>query len=122
MQNNKVEELTKNLTFRTTRARNEILSALVDATKPLCYDEFNLSMDKATFYRNISRFEEEGIVEKFESDDKKWYFEITDKPHAHFICKVCKKIECMEDIGPKIEGYKIESAVFKGVCPACAER
>lgn len=120
MKQNKKEELISGLAIRSTKARAEILDTLVKATKPLCYDEFTLSMDKATFYRNISKFEEEGIVGKFESDDKKWYFEIMEKPHAHFICKVCKKIECIESVEPKMDGYRIESAIFKGVCPTCA--
>ncbi len=31
----------------------------------------NLFMDKATFYRNITIFEEEQIIDSFESNDKK---------------------------------------------------
>ena len=40
----------------------------------------DISMDKATFYRNISKFEEEDILNSFESNDKKRYY----KAHQDF--------------------------------------
>ena len=35
-------------------------------------------LEKATFYRNITIFEEENLINSFESNDKKRYFEIKD--------------------------------------------
>jgi Fur family ferric uptake transcriptional regulator len=115
----KIEEITKNSSFRITKARNEILNTLIGASKPLSYDEFNLSMDKATFYRNVAKFEEENLINKFESEDKKWYFEIVTKPHAHFICKSCKKVECIEKLSLELEDYQIDSVILKGICGKC---
>ncbi len=119
MQKEKIKELTKNSTMRVTKARSEILNILIDANRPLCYDDFDLSMDKATFYRNIAKFEEEKLINKFESDDKKWYFEIASAPHAHFICKACKKIECINDAKIELVGYLVESVTLKGICKDC---
>ena len=118
---NDLKELTKNSNFRITKARNEILDTLINATRPLCYDDFDLSMDKATFYRNISKFEDEKMVQKFESDDKKWYFEIIKQPHAHFLCKSCKKIECVEQVNIKLNGYFIDTVLLKGICSNCSK-
>jgi len=117
-----IEELTKNSSFRITKARNDILNTLMNAYRPMCYDDFDLSMDKATFYRNIAKFEEEGLVWKFESEDKKWYFELIKQPHAHFLCKACKKIECVKQVNIKLSGYLIESVVLKGICNDCSKQ
>ncbi len=118
---NDLRELTKNSNFRITKARNEILDTLINASRPLCYDDFNLAMDKATFYRNISKFEDEKLVQKFESDDKKWYFEIIKQPHAHFLCKSCKKIECVAHVNIILSGYFIDTVLLKGVCSVCSD-
>ncbi len=83
-------------TIKLTNARRAILEILVNSNKPLSYEDIknDLAMDKATFYRNITKFEDENIISSFESNDKKRYFEIQKTKHSHFICNVCSKIEC----------------------------
>lgn len=112
----------KNNLLKMTKARQEIWNTLRDASQPLCYDDFTLSMDKATFYRNIALFEEHNLIAKFESDDKKWYFEILSTPHAHFICKQCRQVSCLNDITIHIPDYTIETIILKGNCPQCLKR
>ena len=117
-----LEELTKNSRIKLTQARKEILKALVEAGRPLSYYDLkeHITMDKATFYRNVSIFEEEHIIFSFESHDKKRYFEIAKVPHGHFICNACNSVECLYapmDLG--LEGYGVESIVINGLCPLC---
>jgi len=115
---NIIEE--KNL--KVTSARKELLKILSAEKKPISFDDIKdkISMDKATFYRNILKFESESIVNSFESNDKKRYYEIQEFPHAHFICNSCNKIECLQNAQPiKIEGYTITDMIFKGTCQAC---
>jgi Fur family ferric uptake transcriptional regulator len=78
-------------------------------------------MDKATFYRNISKFEEEGILNAFESNDKKRYFEVKLNPHAHFVCVVCNKVECIKDVSITLPGYEVSTVIVNGKCPSCTE-
>jgi len=109
-----------NIKFTTARA--SILEVLKVANSPLSYEQIkekmSVTMDKATFYRNIAKFEELGMVHKFESDDRKWYFELSSTTHAHFICEQCHKITCMNvDIG-NVEG-EVTSIVLKGTCKEC---
>lgn len=119
-----IEELINNSNIKLTTARNAILEIFIKASKPLSYEEIKdqLCMDKATFYRNITKFEEEGLINTFESNDKKRYYEILKNPHAHFICKNCSQIECLEDNKTKIllDGYLVENIIIKGLCPTCA--
>ena len=116
----KLENITKNI--KLTTARRAILEILVDSNKPLSYEDIKdkLAMDKATFYRNITKFEDEDIISSFESNDKKRYFEIQKTKHSHFICNVCSQIECIhEKLDIKISGYQIDNVILKGICPNC---
>lgn len=108
--------------IKLTSARKSILEILINSNKPLSYEDIkdNISMDKATFYRNITIFEDEKIVDSFESNDKKRYFEIKKSSHSHFICNSCSKIECIhENLNLKIQDYKIENIILKGKCKEC---
>ena len=98
------------------------MEILTNSSKPLCYEDIKdkISMDKATFYRNITKFEEENIIDSFESNDKKRYFEIKKNPHAHFICSKCSSVECLkEETNINLPTYKIENIIIKGICPKC---
>jgi len=117
----KIENLINQSNLKLTTARVAILELFAQAKKPLCYEDIKnqLQMDKATFYRNIAKFEEENILNSFESNDKKRYYEIQKNPHAHFICSNCSKIECIKEQNIHLEGYKIENIIIKGICPSC---
>lgn len=116
-----IEDLIKNKNIKLTTARVALLEILKNAKKPLCYEEIkdDISMDKATFYRNISKFEEEGILNSFESNDKKRYFELKLNPHAHFVCIKCNSVECIDDLDIKLEGYEVNNVIINGVCKNC---
>ncbi|MGB6329095.1 MAG: transcriptional repressor [Halarcobacter sp.] len=118
-----IENISKNI--KLTTARKAILEILIGSNKPLCYEDIkdNLSMDKATFYRNITKFEDEHIINSFESNDKKRYFEIQKTKHSHFICNVCSKIECIhEKLDIDIKEYQIDNIIIKGICPNCLKK
>lgn len=111
--------------IKLTHARKSILEILIDSKKPLSYDEIKkfIKMDKATFYRNILMFEEENLINSFESNDKKRYFEIKNKKHSHFICNYCSKIDCIhEKIDLELKEYKIENIIIKGICKECLKK
>ena len=108
--------------LKITDARSAILRVLKAARSPMRYEQMKVqmeqAMDKATFYRNIAKFEELGMVHKFESDDRKWYFELSTSTHAHFICEACHQITCMDvDLG--LVDAEVKSIVLKGTCKEC---
>jgi Fur family ferric uptake transcriptional regulator len=108
--------------IKMTKARKSILDELIRLDRPLSYEEIKdcISMDKATFYRNIAMFEEESIVTSFESNDKKRYFELKRAPHMHFICNYCNAVSCIEKpIAFDIKEHQIENVIIKGRCPNC---
>ena len=117
-----IENMIKEKKLKLTSARKELLEVLNRENRPISFEDIKstISMDKATFYRNISIFEEEAIVSSFESNDRKKYYELRALPHAHFVCNVCNSIECLKAIEPvKLEGYKITDMIFKGICKSC---
>lgn len=112
----------KNLKF--TPARENILKIFSNASQPLAYEDIKtqLTMDKATFYRNMITFEKENILKSFESNDKKRYYELTQELHPHFICSLCHDIECLKQTIPfYLKGYTINNIVIHGVCPTCSK-
>ncbi len=116
-----IEDLVKDKNIKLTTARVALLEVLKKANKPLSYEDIknSISMDKATFYRNISKFEEEGILNAFESNDKKRYFELKQKPHAHFVCLLCNKVECINELQIDLTGYEINNVIINGKCKTC---
>ncbi|MGM0518120.1 MAG: Fur family transcriptional regulator [Campylobacterota bacterium] len=117
-----IENLTQEKNIKLTTARKAILEILIKSNKPLCYEDIKgqISMDKATFYRNITRFEEESIINSFESNDKKRYFEIVKNRHSHFICNNCSKIECIhENLEFDLKNHQVDNIIIKGLCPTC---
>jgi len=107
--------------LKSTPTRVLLLEHIYTLKQPLCYADIKtvLTIDKATFYRNMSKFEEAGIVTSIESSDKRRYYEYRHNEHAHFICNDCGKIECLETETIRIEGYKIDNVVVKGSCIVC---
>ena len=108
--------------IKLTTARKSILDILATSKKPLSYEDLKdkIFMDKATFYRNISFFEDQNLINSFESNDKKRYFEIKDIEHSHFICNNCSNIECIfEKPNFLLQDYKIENIILKGKCKEC---
>ncbi|MBN2963931.1 transcriptional repressor [Sulfurospirillum sp. T05] len=110
--------------IKPTPARTAIFDVLQHALSPLNYDQITdqmpMRINKATFYRAISIFEKEGLVTKFESDDRKWYFELSPVNHAHFICETCHEVRCTNVPIPKAsEGNAVKSVILKGTCKAC---
>lgn len=119
-----IEQLINQSNIKLTTARTAILEIFVNAKQPLCYEDIKpqLAMDKATFYRNITKFEEENLVNSFESNDKKRYYEIKKDPHAHFICTACSKVECIDkNTNIHLQGYQIDNIIIKGICPNCLD-
>ena len=108
--------------LKLTTAKKEILEILDSSSKPLSYEEMknDISMDKATFYRNIIKFQEENLVNSFESNDRKRYFEIQKNTHAHFVCTVCNSIKCLDILQDlTIVNCSVENIIINGKCEKC---
>jgi Fur family transcriptional regulator, ferric uptake regulator len=118
----KTENILKERNLKSTEARKALLKVLLHVDRPVCFEDIKdrLEMDKTTFYRNISKFEEKSIVSGFESNDKKRYYELSQAPHMHFVCDICHHIECLHNPLPVMpEGCSVSDVVVKGRCKNC---
>ncbi|MBN2721348.1 MAG: transcriptional repressor [Campylobacterales bacterium] len=119
-----IENLLHDKHLKFTTARKELFDIFSNSQRPVCYEDIrdNISMDKATFYRNMSTFEEKGIVNSFESNDKKRYYELQSALHSHFVCTVCGNIECLNIVpDTSLCEYEIDNIIIHGRCPKCKQ-
>jgi Fur family transcriptional regulator, ferric uptake regulator len=109
--------------FRLTTPRKRILSILSKQQHPISFEEYTTIdpiIDKSTFYRTMQSFEQAHIINTIESDAGKRYFELSESAHPHFICRNCHSITCLTPLSALIlEGYRVESIIYKGYCPHC---
>lgn len=129
--------LLKEKGFKYTDKRKEMLELFSSSDKYLTArdvlqamrtDYPGLSFD--TVYRNLSMFEELGILEMTElSGEKHYRFACPSHDHHHhFICIKCGRTKdlnvCpMSDLDKELEGFDISGHKFEiyGRCPECME-
>lgn len=130
-------QLLKEHGYKYTGKRMEILDFLAAHDKYMTAKEIleglkdtypNMSFD--TIYRNLSLFEELGIIEITElSGEKHFRFTCThDDHHHHFICLQCGKTRHIdlcpmehEHVQKELQGYSISGHKFEiyGYCNEC---
>jgi Fur family transcriptional regulator, ferric uptake regulator len=115
-----------NMAKRNTITKQLILDSLKGSktavSQEILQKELGESVDRATIYRVLNSFCEDGIVHKILGDDGKFYFAFcmncSEKQHKHnhfhFKCLTCGKIECMpNEVDVKLPtGY--QSVAFNG--------
>jgi len=120
---------------RKTVAKEEILNILKESNEAFSQDciqkKIKTSVDRATVYRILKSYCEQGLAHKIIADDGKQYFaycntcKITGNNynHFHFRCEDCGKLECIEiEVTIKVpEGYSSNkfNGVITGSCNKC---
>lgn len=123
------------MTRRNTPSKAAVLSVLQESDVALSHDlireRVSSSIDRATIYRILKRFSEDGIVHSVLAADGKQYFALCSgcsheehsDDHFHFQCRRCDRVECLrEEIAVTLPGgYTVEGfrGVIVGVCGAC---
>ena len=120
---------------RNTKSKALILQTLKNSRQAISHEkiqaELGEGVDRATIYRVLNRFCEEGIVHKIIGDDGKQYFALClncnkkehHHNHLHFRCLSCGKVECLpNEVDLKLpNGYRTENfnGFISGYCSAC---
>ncbi len=123
---------------RKTQSQQEILTILKDSDSALNHEmlqsKLSSKIDRATIYRVLNRFSDDGLVHKIIGDDGKQYFAFClncEKPkeahthnHFHFRCVTCGKVECLKsEINVSLpKGYTSETfnGLISGYCSNCS--
>ncbi|WP_283679272.1 Fur family transcriptional regulator [Lentilactobacillus sp. Marseille-Q4993] len=137
-----IEEATnvlKTNNYKITKQRLAMLNYLVEEASKKYVEVTKLDaymresfpkMSHNTIYRNISEFEDLGIVEKQANGDHqsvKFQCDFKNEHHHHFICNNCGKVieldDCplSEEIVAQLPGCKISGHLFQiyGLCQEC---
>ncbi|NAS13967.1 Fur family transcriptional regulator [Poritiphilus flavus] len=120
---------------RKTPTKEAVLKILKDSGRAMSQEgiesEINIEINRATIYRILNRFCEDGLVHKIVAEDGKQYFALclncSEKKHRdnhfHFRCLSCQSIECLEEpVNFSVPaGYQVTSlnCVISGVCKDC---
>jgi len=121
---------------RNTASKEAVLDLLTKTGKAMSRDaieqKINLEIDRATIYRVLNRFCEDGVLHKVVAEDGKQYFAVCMKcdensftdNHFHFRCNNCQTLECLpEAVHFSVpNGYNVENVncVLTGICKDCA--
>ncbi|MDP2162400.1 MAG: transcriptional repressor [Flavobacterium sp.] len=121
---------------RNTPSKEAVLDLLTKAGKAMSRDaieqKIDVEIDRATIYRVLNRFCDDGVVHKIVAEDGKQYFAVCMKcdenrftdNHFHFRCTTCQTIECLpEAVHFSVpDGYNVESVncVLTGICKNCS--
>ncbi len=120
---------------RNTPAKEAVLGLLTRSGKAMSQGaierKIGIGIDRATIYRVLSRFCEDGVLHRIVAEDGKQYFavcttcksETTAGNHFHFRCSGCQTIECLPvPVHFSLpEGYQVENVncVLTGWCKDC---
>ncbi|MEM1257751.1 MAG: Fur family transcriptional regulator [Bacteroidota bacterium] len=120
--------------LKRTKLRIALLGCLINAKHAQSYidlkERLGIEVDKSTLYRNLSAFEEAGIIHRINdhSGVSKYAFGKVDNHegnHAHFVCEQCETVFCVEEnLNFEIKvpkGFKTRSVqtIITGICSAC---
>ncbi|CAN5616490.1 zinc uptake transcriptional repressor Zur [soil metagenome] len=121
---------------RLTSPRKMILEAALKSKKPFSaealFQALKEQADLATIYRNLTFFNEIGLVSRVDVGSETAVYEIASKDEGHhhhyFVCKTCGKTEALESCSMvavenslKKKGYRNLShrLEFTGFCANC---
>ena len=124
---------------RNTTSKAEVLHILKESGAALSHDMIQASLtkpiDRATIYRILNSFCEDGEVHKVIGDDSKQYFAFCfdcekkkehSHHHFHFRCTQCGTVECLKgDVKVQLpNGYNIDTfnGFVSGQCKSCTAK
>ena len=124
------------MSTRNTRTKTLILELLEEKGYAMSHDMVQEALlheqiDRATIYRVLNRFCDEGYVHRVVGDDGKQYFRKCGNKckgnhkhdHFHFRCLNCQKVECLKnEVKVNLpEGYQMAhfNGMVSGYCAAC---
>ena len=121
---------------RNTVTKEAVLSVLQTSGKAMSQGaiekKIGVDINRATIYRVLNRYCEDGVLQRIVADDGRQYFSLCvkcdedQKPlhHFHFRCEKCETIECLSaPVNFSLPtDYKVEkvNCVLTGVCKECA--
>ncbi len=128
-----INDLLRERGLKKTKLRIALLDYLFSTKHAQSYPEIKRALggnvDKSTVYRNLTAFEEAGIIHRIEHGGvAKYAFGKAQEHglnHAHFVCDFCETVYCMEGLAPLQlnvpKGFKTKAiqTIIRGTCSDC---
>ena len=121
---------------RNTPTKEAVLNVLEKTGKAMSQDaiekQIDIDINRATIYRVLNRFCDDGVLHRVVAEDGKQYFALCikcdegKKPsyHFHFRCVICETIACLPiEVNFSLsDGYLVENVncVLTGTCKECS--
>lgn len=125
--------------LRRTKALEELISTLLETTRPMTLSELATSKrlteqcDKATVFRLLQRLAEHGVIRRLGLHERAAYFTLL-VPGKHSDYLICTRCGSIEPIQAPCPVHQLEAEIrektgfqnlyheleFFGVCPKCA--
>lgn len=133
----KTKQILDSANIRTTPARQAILDILQRQKKPVDVvflleelEKRSISVNRATVFRIMNLFTQEGLTHQIELGEGKYRYELTTRPHHHHVvCTKCGAVSDIEDCDTHMIEKKIQTQLsfhiqthrleFFGLCAAC---
>ncbi|WP_034722125.1 Fur family transcriptional regulator [Bacteriovorax sp. DB6_IX] len=134
----KSEAILREKRLSVTKSRVDLLEFFIKKNQPLSILDFKKTklfkeMNESSFYRNVIKFEEAGIIRSVPTANEYQSYELVQDDlhhHHHIICSACKSVKCLTEcgldksfskmaskVGYKLTGHSLE---LYGICPDCA--
>ncbi|MDO5979687.1 Fur family transcriptional regulator [Flavivirga spongiicola] len=121
---------------RNTPTKEAVLNVLKKEGKAMSQNsiekKISIAINRATIYRVLNRFCDDGILHRIVAEDGKQYFALSTKTnkiklvenHLHFMCIKCETLECLPaEVNFSIpDTYLVENVncVLSGTCKECS--
>ena len=86
-----------------------------------------------TVYKTVRTFEDQGLLQRFNTGENIYHYDANVSPHPHIICLSCGRVDDIDDFPDNLENfiskaetsspYQIKSVNmhFYGYCPQCGD-
>ncbi|GAB4093274.1 Fur family transcriptional regulator [Flaviaesturariibacter terrae] len=133
----RIAEILRRKSLSITDSRKKILSIFLAHPDALAHGDIEKKagekFDRVTVYRTLQTFVDKGILHTIPTSDNSVLYALCKDcgeghhhdDHVHFICRVCHKTYCLDDVvSPQIglpDGYQAETVqvLINGVCREC---
>nr|WP_299382799.1 transcriptional repressor [Allomuricauda sp.] len=132
--NDSSQNLLEKKGLKKTKLRLELIQHFKEAKHAQAYSDLKQALvsdvDKSTLYRNLSIFEEVGLIHGINDHTGVTKYALGSEPssghgHAHFVCECCETVYCMNGTTElqfeMPHGFKPKNVqtIIKGICANC---
>ena len=120
--------------LKKTKVRLALIQHFLKLDRAQSYNDLQEALakevDKSTLYRNLTSFEQAGIIHRINDHTGVAKYALGEVPlqgeeHAHFVCECCETVFCMEGLTPfqfnVPKGFKTKKVqtIIRGICADC---